>query len=58
MPSPAPKMVKFQGIKNEVFGKGRVKCCSLRKAFSQMAPPKFTTDGVLGKEKTESQKAV
>lgn len=40
VPSFAPKVMIFQGIKNEVFGKEG------KKAFSQMAALDFTTDRI------------
>lgn len=40
VPSPAPKVMTFQGINNEVFGKEG------KKVFSQMAALDFTTDRI------------
>lgn len=49
-------MMKFQGFKNEVFEKESKKLFTQKS--SQMATLDFTTDSVLWREKTESQKAV
>lgn len=56
MPSPAPKMVKFQDTKSEVSEKEDKMLFTQKSIQSNIAP--FTTDGHLGKEKTDSWKAV